>query len=101
MLGAPGESPETIAETLNVLDEYSIPNGVWVTVGVYLWTAYQDIVANLIRAGDLREDKTLFDGMVYLSPHLPATYLRELPDVLRSQHSYSVQFNKPNEAWVP
>ena len=38
MLGAPGETPETIAETLRVVDDYEIPNGVWVTIGVYLWT---------------------------------------------------------------
>ena len=45
MLGAPGETPETIAETLSLMDDYQIPNGVWVTIGVYMWTDYQDIVA--------------------------------------------------------
>ncbi len=51
MLGAPGETPETIAETLDVLDDYEIPDGVWVTIGVYMWTDYQDIVAEARRTG--------------------------------------------------
>jgi radical SAM superfamily enzyme YgiQ (UPF0313 family) len=100
MLGAPGETPETIAETLSVLDDYPIPNGVWVTIGVYLWTAYQDIVAEARQTGVLKDDNELFSGAVYLSPTLPKSYLRELPAMLRSKGNYSVQFNKPNESWM-
>ncbi len=99
MLGAPGETPETIAETLRVLDDYEIPNGVWVTIGVYLWTDYQDIVAEARQNGVLKDDKELFSGAVYLSPALPKSYLRELPDMLRTRNKYYVQFNKPNTAW--
>lgn len=100
MLGAPGETPETIAETLEVLDEYEIPNGVWVTIGVYLWTDYQDIVAEARRTGDLKDYKDLFSGAVYLSPGLPRTYLKELPVALRARRGYSVQFNKPSASWT-
>jgi radical SAM superfamily enzyme YgiQ (UPF0313 family) len=100
MLGTPGETPETIAETLAVLDDYEIPNGVWVTIGVYLWTDYQDIVAEARRTGMLKDDKELFNGSVYLSPDLPRSYLRELPDALRARPGYSVQFNKPSETWI-
>ena len=100
MLGAPGETPETIAETLRVLDDYEIPNGVWVTIGVYLWTDYQDILAEARRTGYLKDPKDLFRGAVYLSPELPVSYLQELPDMLRARSGYSVQFNKPNEAWT-
>jgi radical SAM superfamily enzyme YgiQ (UPF0313 family) len=99
MLGAPGETPETIDETLSVLNEYHIPGGVWVTVGVYLWTDYQDIVAEARRAGLLKDEQQLFKGAVYLSPGLPHTYLRELPDTLRNQYGYAVQFNKPYASW--
>jgi radical SAM superfamily enzyme YgiQ (UPF0313 family) len=99
MLGAPGETPETIAETLAVLDDYEIPNGVWVTLGVYLWTDLQNIVAEARRNGLLKDEKRLFSGCVYLSPDLPRSYLRELPDALRAKPGYSVQFNKPSEAW--
>jgi radical SAM superfamily enzyme YgiQ (UPF0313 family) len=100
MLGAPGETPETIAETLAVLEDYEIPNGVWVTLGVYLWTNYQDIVTQARREGILNDDKDLFRGAVYLSPSLPKSYLRELPDALRARSGYSVQFNKPSDAWL-
>ena len=51
MFGAPGETPETIAETLAVMQEYAIPLGVWVTLGVYLWTDYQELVGELRREG--------------------------------------------------
>ena len=100
MLGAPGETPETIAETLCVLEDYQIPNGVWVTIGVYLWTDYQDIVAEARQTGVLNNDKELFSGAVYLSPGLPKSYLRELPDMLRTRQNYYVQFNKPSESWM-
>ena len=99
MLGAPGETPETIAESLAVLDDYEIPNGVWVTLGVYLWTDYQEIVAEARRTGLLTNDKDLFSGSVYLSPGMPRSYLRELPETLRARPGYSVQFNKPSESW--
>jgi radical SAM superfamily enzyme YgiQ (UPF0313 family) len=100
MLGAPGETPETIAETMDVLDDYEIPNSVWVTIGVYMWTDYQDIVGEARRAGILKNDKELFSGAIYLSPGLPSSYLQELPEALRARHSYSVQFNKPHESWT-
>jgi radical SAM superfamily enzyme YgiQ (UPF0313 family) len=100
MLGAPGETPETIAETLRVLDDFAIPNGVWVTIGVYLWTDYQEIVAEARRTGYLQNDQELFRGVVYLSPGLPKTYLRELPEMLREKRGYSVQFNKPSASWT-
>lgn len=100
MLGAPGETPETIAETLHVLDDYPIPDGVWVTIGVYLWTELQDIVAEARRIGALKDDKELFRGAIYLSPGLPKSYLRELPHMLKTRPNYSVQFNKPSEVWT-
>jgi radical SAM superfamily enzyme YgiQ (UPF0313 family) len=100
MLGAPGETPETIAETLSVVNDYPIPNGVWVTIGVYLWAAYQDIVAEARQTGVLKDDNELFSGAVYLSPALPKSYLRELPEMLRSKGNYFVQFNKPSASWM-
>ena len=100
MIGAPGETPETISETLAVLDDYEIPYGVWVTIGVYLWTDYQDIVAEARQAGILKDNKELFNGAVYLSSGLPKSYLLELPDLLLARPGYSVQFNKPSESWM-
>ncbi len=100
LLGAPGETPETVAETLSVLNDYDFPSGVWVTLGVYLWTDYQDIVAEARQAGLLRDDKELFSGAVYLSPELPGPYLKELLGTLRARPGYKVQFNKPSERWT-
>jgi hypothetical protein len=100
LFGAPGETPETIAETLQVMDDYELPLGVWVTIGLYLWTDYQDIVAEARSTGFLRDDKELFSGAVYLSPALPHAYLRELPVALRGRPGYQVQFNKPSEDWT-
>jgi radical SAM superfamily enzyme YgiQ (UPF0313 family) len=100
MLGAPGETPDTIAETIKVLDDYFIPLGVWVTLGIYLWTDLQDIVAEARQAGLLRDDEQLFSGVVYLSPELPRPYLAELIDSLRLKPGYTVQVNKPDEQWM-
>jgi radical SAM superfamily enzyme YgiQ (UPF0313 family) len=100
MIGAPGETPETIAETLSVLGDYEIPNGVWVTIGVYLWTDYQDIVAEARQTGVLKDDKELFSGAVYLSQGLSKSYLRELPEMLHTRGNYWVQFNKPSASWM-
>jgi radical SAM superfamily enzyme YgiQ (UPF0313 family) len=104
MLGAPGETPETIAETLAVLDDYPIPGGVWVTVGVYLWTDYQDIVADARETGFLKDPGQLFSGAVYLSPGLSGPYLDKLCRELRARsgasNRYTVQVNKPEAEWT-
>jgi radical SAM superfamily enzyme YgiQ (UPF0313 family) len=100
MLGCSGETPETIESTLQLLDHYEIPNGVWVTIGVYLWTDYQDIVAEARHTGYLKDNNELFSGSVYYAPTLPRSYLHELPDMLRRRQGYSVQFNKPSETWM-
>jgi radical SAM superfamily enzyme YgiQ (UPF0313 family) len=99
LFGAPGETAQTISETLSVLDDYEIPNGVWVTIGVYLWTKLQDIVPAALKSGFLKSEKELFEGAVYLSPELSRSYLRDLPDRLRAKNNYKVQFNKPSAAW--
>jgi radical SAM superfamily enzyme YgiQ (UPF0313 family) len=64
MFGAPGETPETIAETLAMLADYPVPLGVWVTIGIYMWTDYQDIVEEERRSSFLAENRSLFDGPV-------------------------------------
>jgi len=100
LFGAPGETPETISETLDVLSGYEFPLGVWVTLGVYLWTDYQDVVAEARRTGHLRDDSELFSGAVYLSPGLPKPYLEDLLVALRAKPGYTVQVNKPTEEWT-
>jgi len=94
MLGAPGETPQTIAETLAVMSDYEIPLGVWVTIGVYLWTDLQDVVKHARQSGYLTVSQSLFDGPVYFSPALPTAYLHDLVSELRRQPGYTVQVNR-------
>jgi radical SAM superfamily enzyme YgiQ (UPF0313 family) len=100
MLGAPGETPDTVTETLAVMGDYEIPLGVWVTIGVYLWTDLQDIVAEMRQEGRLLDEGELFSGAVYFSPKLPRAYLGELVQALRARPGYTVQVNKPSEEWA-
>ena len=44
MIGAPGESPATVAQSLPLLDNYAIPDGVWVTIGVCLRMPRQNVL---------------------------------------------------------
>jgi hypothetical protein len=94
LLGMPGETPETVAETLALLDDFDPPHGVWVTIGVYMWTDYQDLVLQARQTGLLPESADLFAGAVCHSPGLPKSYLSELPELLRARPGYSVQFNR-------
>jgi radical SAM superfamily enzyme YgiQ (UPF0313 family) len=94
MFGAPGETPETVAQTLAVMGDFNIPLGVWVTVGVYVWTDLQDIAAEARREGGLAESGAPFDGPVYLSPALSASYVASLAADLRGRPGYTVQVNR-------
>jgi radical SAM superfamily enzyme YgiQ (UPF0313 family) len=94
LLGAPGETPETIHESLSVMQDYHFPLGVWVTIGVYLWTDYQDVVKEARQNGYLAADTSLFDGPVYLSPAISKAYLHELVHELRNRPGYTVQVNR-------
>jgi hypothetical protein len=93
MIGAPGETPGTISKSLQVLADYEIPNGVWVTIGVYLWTDLQDVVSDLRQAGYL-EGVDLFSGKIYLPPVLTRSYIEDLLTELKSRPGFQVQVNK-------
>ena len=94
MFGAPGETPETISETLSLMDEYHVPDGVWVTIGICLWTDRQQVLADARADGQLDNDDQLFSGANYVSPQLPKTYMEELVESLRAKDGYTVQVNK-------
>jgi len=83
-----------------VLDDYSIPQGVWFTVGVYLWTDLQEIVSDYCEAGRLKDDLDLFTGAVYLSPALSKPYLDDLLVKLRVHPGYQVQVNQAGRPWI-
>ena len=61
MIGAPGETPETIAESLALIDSFSIPGGVWVTIGICLWTPRQEVYSIARQQGQLTDDRMLFE----------------------------------------
>jgi radical SAM superfamily enzyme YgiQ (UPF0313 family) len=95
MIGAPGETPETVQETLALIDRYPIPLATWVTVGLCLWTPRQEVLAEARRAGQWTDDRRLFEGAAYLSPELPRAFMETLIDTLRSKKGYNVQVNLP------
>jgi radical SAM superfamily enzyme YgiQ (UPF0313 family) len=99
LLGAPGETPETIRETFEVVDRYPMVQGVWVNVGIYLWTHHQEVLGAARRDGQLQENSELFDGAYFISPELPESYMVELIASLRSREGCSVQVNKPYRSY--
>ena len=99
MVGAPGETPETVAETLALFDRYPVPLGTWVTVGICLWTPRQAVLDEARRTGQIKEDRELFEGANYLSPDLPEAYMCSLIENLRKKEGMTVQVNKPYAAY--
>ena len=95
IFGAPGETPETIAETLAVVDAYPWVQSIWVNIGLFLWTHHQKIVEDARKEGQLKDNKALFDGGYYISPQLPKAYMIDLIDALKQKPKYTVQVNKP------
>ncbi len=100
MLGGPGETPETIEETLGMMENYSIPLGIWVTVGICLWTRRQEVLSEAYRSGQIRSDDEMFSGANYVSPELSESYMRELIAWLSKKPGYTVQVNKPYATYV-
>ena len=95
MFGCPGETPETISQTLEVIDDYPVPPaGVWVSIGICLWTERQAVVEDASLAGQLKDNAEMFEGAHYISPDLPETYMLELIESLSSREGYTVQVNK-------
>lgn len=94
LFGAPGETPETISETLEVMGDYHVPEGVWVTIGISLWSEHQAVLKDARADGQLEDDNALFDGAAYVSPRLPRDYMVDLVASLREREGYTVQVNK-------
>jgi len=95
LLGAPGETPETIAETFALIDSFEMPLETWVSIGICLWTHHQEVLDDARKAGQLKDDGELFDGAYYISPELPKDYVLELIESLGARENYTVQVNKP------
>jgi hypothetical protein len=94
LFGAPGETPETISETWDLIDGFSIPEGIWVSIGLCLWTHHQAVLDDARKAGQFEQDRELFDGAYYISPELPKDYMIELIESLGMREDCTVQVNK-------
>jgi hypothetical protein len=94
MFGAPGETPETISETLSVIDRYQVPDGVWVTIGICLWTSHQKVLEDARFDDQIGNNQDLFSSVNYVSPGLPKEYMIELVESLNLKENYTVQVNK-------
>jgi radical SAM superfamily enzyme YgiQ (UPF0313 family) len=95
MLGAPGETPETIAETFEVIDSFPLPEWVFVTIGLNLWTHHQQVLDDARMDGQLKDDRELFNEVNYISPELSKEYMVALIDSLKERAHCHFQVNKP------
>ena len=95
MLGAPGETPETISETFRIVDRYPMIESIWVNIGLFLWTHHQKILDDARRDGQLTNDRELFDGAYYISPELRKDYMIRLIESLKARNNCYIQVNKP------
>ena len=95
MLGAPGETPETISETFRFVDSYPMIQSIWVNIGLFLWTHHQKILDAARRDGQLKNVRELFDGAYYISPELPKDYMISFIESLKTRKKCYVQVNKP------
>jgi radical SAM superfamily enzyme YgiQ (UPF0313 family) len=99
LLGTPGETPETISETFDIVECYPMIQRIWVNIGIYLWTHHQKVLDDARKDGQLQNDRELFDGAYYISPELPENYMIDLIESLQSRKKYSVQVNKPYSSY--
>ena len=95
LLGAPGETPETIAETFDVVDRYPKITQTWVTIALFLWTCHQKVLEEASHSGQFKDDRELFDGAYYISPALTEDYMVNLIASLNQRENFLVQVNKP------
>jgi hypothetical protein len=95
MLGAPGETPETVAESLDLIGSYPNLQDIWITVGICLWTPLQEVLQVARQSGQLQDDRDLFAGATYLSPGLPKNFMLDLIESLRHKKGINLQVNKP------
>jgi radical SAM superfamily enzyme YgiQ (UPF0313 family) len=87
LLGGPGETSETISETIDLLDSLPEAQMTLVTIGLAL-EHHMGILADARRDGQLREDSALFEGAYYLSPDLSKSYIEELVDYIREKPNW-------------
>ena len=89
LFGSPGETPETVAETLDLMDSLPRAQVVFSTIGLNL-EHHQGILEDARRDGQLVDDKEMFEGAYYMSPHLSEGFIDELKDRLAEKDNWFV-----------
>ena len=89
LLGGPGESPETIDESMDLLGSLPQAQIVNVNIGLSL-EHHQGVLADARRDGQLQDESGLFDGSYYLSPELSEDYLEDLVESLEGKANWFV-----------
>jgi radical SAM superfamily enzyme YgiQ (UPF0313 family) len=89
MFGGPGETPETVSETLGLLDGLPKARLAYITIGFYL-EHHQSMLEDARRDGQLKDDGDLFKGAYYMSPHLSKEYLEDLAGSLAARDDWYV-----------
>ncbi len=95
MFGSPGETPETIAETFNVINSYNLPLGMFVTIGLNLWTHHQKFIDIVRKDGQYKDGDVLFDEVNYISPDLSKNYMIDLIKSLKNKKDCRICVFKP------
>ncbi|MFX1500492.1 MAG: B12-binding domain-containing radical SAM protein [Promethearchaeota archaeon] len=95
LIGNPGETPNTISETFNIIEKYPLINDIWVSIGLYLWTHHQELLDIAIKDGQHQDDAELFNGEYYISPELDKEFMKEFIESLSNRENLKFQVNIP------
>ncbi|MDY6796308.1 MAG: radical SAM protein [Actinomycetota bacterium] len=87
LLGGPGETPETIAGAMDLVNAPPRPRFITVSIGIAMWTNHQRIVDYARKEGQLTGDGEFFEGAFYLSPELPRDFMQEFVEKLDAQEN--------------
>ena len=85
LLGGPGETPETIAETMDLVNSPRAPRYLIVSIGIALWTNHQRIVKEARTDDQLADESGFFEETSCLSPELTEGFLQEFVNSLQAQ----------------
>lgn len=95
LIGGPGETKATIEETFSLLDRYPEITDIWVSVGLCLWTGYQDLVKTAQQAETQYNVSDHFDGKYYISPLLEKEYMIDFIQSIEDRKEIDYQINIP------
>lgn len=95
LIGGMGETKETIEETFIFLDRFPEIGDIWVSIGLCLWTDFQDLVKTLRQTDEQYKSADYFNGKYYLSPFLEKEYMIDFIQMINSRKEIEYQVNIP------